>query len=284
MAIKFKCSCGHVLSVPDNLAGKSGKCPKCQTGLKVPTPAKASASAAKPADRKPAAAAPVNTGQIGTLLDDVGLIQKTGPICPRCAADIKPNQLVCTSCGTNLQSGEQLKGFNAQVQGPEFDNPFLQEAADNMRRDLLMDSRRNKAQMPWWVIMSFLIGVITLCASGVIIVDKFVGAEASTSTFVGRIQALPIPGTLGMTIGITGLAIALFAHLSICVFAFTKNAWHGVACFFLPYLVSLPYGIMSWTENKAPVKALIVAVLLIGFASFMIVAWGGGFQGIINVF
>ena len=30
MPIKFKCSCGQVLSVPDKMAGKQGKCPKCK--------------------------------------------------------------------------------------------------------------------------------------------------------------------------------------------------------------------------------------------------------------
>lgn len=284
MAIKFKCTCGHVLSVPDKFAGKNGKCPKCQKVLKVPTPAaKAGASppqsAAKPAPAK--AAQPAS--QLDSLFDDVGLVQKSGPICPKCAADIKPGTKICTNCGTNLETGEQMQGFNVETQGPEFDNLYLQEAADNMRRELVMDDRRSKAAMPWWVLMSFLIGAITLCAAGVIIVDKFVGAEADPSTFIGRLQALPTAATLGATVGITGLAIAIFAHLSICIFAFGRNVWHGTACFFLPYLVSLPYGIMNWGDNKAPVKALITACILIGISVFMIVQWGGGFSRLQNV-
>lgn len=35
--IKFLCPNGHQLSAPDNLAGKSGKCPKCSTAFMVPT-------------------------------------------------------------------------------------------------------------------------------------------------------------------------------------------------------------------------------------------------------
>jgi len=36
--IKFLCPNGHPLSAPENLAGKSGKCPKCGTAFLVPLP------------------------------------------------------------------------------------------------------------------------------------------------------------------------------------------------------------------------------------------------------
>ncbi len=290
MAIKFKCSCGHILSVPDHFAGKNGKCPKCQQQVRVPKPAgpTAAQAAGKPAPSgkaKPATTPqpPVGGGKLDSLFDDAGLVQKTGPVCPTCGSEIRPGTVICTGCGTNLETGERMKGFTAESSGPEFDNPYLQEAADNMRRDMVMDTRRSKAAMPWWVLMSFLIGAITLCAAGVVIVDGIAGAEASPDTFTGRLQKLPIPATLGATIGITGLAIAFFAHLSVCVFAFAKNVWHGVACFFLPFLVSLPYGVMNWGENKAPVKAMITAAIFIGLAVFMIIMWGGGFERLQNV-
>ncbi|MEZ6136878.1 MAG: hypothetical protein R3C53_18440 [Pirellulaceae bacterium] len=280
MAIKFKCGCGHVLSVPDKFAGKNGKCPKCQKVLKVPTPKVGVASPAQPAAR-PAPVAPA--GQLDSLFDEVGLTQKSGPICPSCAAEIKPGTVVCVACGTNLQTGEKMLGFNAQTTVAEFDNLYLQEAAENMRRDLIMESRREKAAMPWWVLMSFLIGTITLCAAGIVIVDGIFGEGGNPDTLMGRIQMLPVPAVLGTTVGVTGLAIALFAHLSISLFAFGKNAWHGVGCLFGPAIVSIPYGIMNWTENKAPVKALIVAMLFIGLALFMILMWGGGFSRLLNV-
>jgi len=34
-----------------------------------------------------------------------------------------------------------------------------------------MDLRRARAALPWWVLMSFLIGAMTLCAAGIVIVD-----------------------------------------------------------------------------------------------------------------
>ncbi len=36
MPIRIQCQCGHSLQVPDQLAGKSGKCPKCSNVIKIP--------------------------------------------------------------------------------------------------------------------------------------------------------------------------------------------------------------------------------------------------------
>ena len=49
MGIKFLCPNGHQLTAPDNLSGKPGKCPKCNTPFVVPTPEE---------DEEPAAEAP----------------------------------------------------------------------------------------------------------------------------------------------------------------------------------------------------------------------------------
>lgn len=282
MSIKFKCSCGHVLSVPDNLAGKTGKCPKCQKSLKVPVPKTAAiaapAASSKPSSAKPSAvkASAAPAGLMDSLLEDAGLVKRTGPMCPKCSADIRPGAVVCTKCGLHFEEGEQLVGFDAQTLRPEFDNPYLQEASDNMVRDLDMDLRRDRASMPWWVIMSFLIGAITLCAAGIILVDGNFGEPAPENTFIGGLQRLAVFTVLGATASITGLAIVLFAHLSITFFGFTKSMGKGLACFCLPLLFSFPYGMMNWSENKAPVKAIMVASIFIGLGVFLIVR-GDGF-------
>ncbi len=289
MPIKFKCGCGHVLTVPDSAAGKSGKCPKCQKVLKVPSPK--AASAAAPATAKPAgksanvkqAAPPAQAGLMDALFDDVGLKKQTGPTCPKCAKPIAAGAVVCTGCGLNFESGEQMRGFDVESTRPEFANPFLQEASDNMVRDSVMDLRRDRAAMPWWVIMSFLIGAITLCAAGVVIVDGQFGTPAEETTFLGKVQRLPVFCVLGLTACITGLAITTFAHLSITFFGFTKSIGQGLACMFLPLLYSIIYGIMNWSENKAPVKAIMTAMLFIGFGVFLIIQ-GGGFGTIQNLF
>ncbi len=316
MPIKFQCTCGHVLTVPDNAAGKSGKCPKCQATVKVPVPkatAPASAEAkdantaksaaakpvsAKPAAVKPAAAKPAMAnktaagasaqpaaavGVMDSLLEEAGLTRRKGPVCPKCAADIRPGAVVCVSCGLKFESGESLTGFNAQSSRPEFDNIYLQEASDNMVRDTVMDLRRDRASMPWWVIMSFLIGAVTLAAAGVVIVDGKFGEPAPEGEFIGKLQRLQVFTTLGLTVLVTGLANVLFAHLSITFFGFTKSVVQGLACFFFPIIYSVPYGIMNWGENKAPVKAIMMASLFIGFGVFLIVR-GDGFAKVQGLF
>ena len=191
--------------------------------------------------------------------------------------------MVCVSCGLKFESGESLTGFNAQSTRPEFDNIYLQEASDNMVRDTVMDLRRDRASMPWWVIMSFLIGAVTLAAAGVVIVDGKFGEPAPEGEFIGKLQRLQVFTTLGLTVLVTGLANVLFAHLSITFFGFTKSIVQGLACFFLPILYSVPYGIMNWSENKAPVKAIMMASMFIGFGVFLIVR-GDGFAKVQGLF
>lgn len=276
MAIKFNCSCGKSMSVPDKLAGKKGKCPSCQKPIKVPIPKVAKTSSTAGSE---------TAAVLDSLFDDAGLVKKSGPVCPSCAAPIKQSgAIVCVSCGMNFETGERAKGFDAKAAGgPEFTNMHLQEASDNMKRDLMMDSRRDKSSMPWWVIMSYLIGAITLCGAGVVIVDGIVGTPADPNSFLGKVQALPVFCTLGATALITGAAITIFAHLSICAFAFGRSMGQGFACFLLPLLYSIIYGIMNWTDNKAPVKAIISALIFISLGVFLIIQ-GGGFGKIQAVF
>ena len=42
--IKFQCPSGHPLSAPENLAGRTGKCPKCGSSFIIPRPADAQPS------------------------------------------------------------------------------------------------------------------------------------------------------------------------------------------------------------------------------------------------
>jgi len=63
--IKFLCPNGHTLSAPENLAGKPGKCPKCNTAFVVPKPeepAVAPAAEVQPAAGEPASPAPSADG------------------------------------------------------------------------------------------------------------------------------------------------------------------------------------------------------------------------------
>ncbi len=306
MPIKLKCSCGQVLSVPDNLAGKSGKCPKCQKAIQIPNPAavktaspasaatSGSAPAAKPtspakaspakaaaapaAKAKPAAPVQVAAAQpankFDSLLDEVGLTKKTGPTCPKCGVAIRPGAVLCTGCGLNFETGESASGFEAVSATLEFKNEFLQEAAHNMSRDVVMEERREKSGLPWWMLMSYLLGAVTLCAAGVVIVDGRFNEPAEAGTFLGNIQRLPVFVVLGVTAMLTGFFIFAFANLSILVFGFKQSIGKGFLCF-LPF-VTLILGIMHWADNRQAVMAIVTSIVTVG-AGVAMVIYGGGF-------
>ncbi len=161
------------------------------------------------------------------------------------------------------------------MQGPEFKNEFLQEAATNMSRDVLMDERREKSGIPWWMIMSYLIGAITLCAAGIIIVDGRFNEPAAAGTFLGDLQRLPVFVVLGMTLVITGQCIHMFAHLSIVIFGFTHSIGMGFGCLLVPFF-SYVYGIMHWADNRAAVMAIVTSMITAGAGVGLVIA-GGGF-------
>jgi predicted nucleic acid-binding Zn-ribbon protein len=87
--IKFLCPNGHQLTAPDNLAGKTGKCPKCSSAFVVPTleelaaaesagaTAEKEASASNPEEGKRDTAGETLASKSGVGKSDVG---KSGPV------------------------------------------------------------------------------------------------------------------------------------------------------------------------------------------------------------
>jgi ribosomal protein L32 len=142
MAIKFKCSCGKSLSVPDKMAGKTGKCPACGKDMNVPTHSQedsvdldALPSAGSPSfaddgmSSDPTIAPPPD--EAATLLDNPDLewakaAAKSGigraaaadaganttkgmKPCPNCNEPIKLSARICKNCGTEFAGGRVVK-------------------------------------------------------------------------------------------------------------------------------------------------------------------------------
>lgn len=294
MPITLKCSCGQVLNVPDSMAGKSGKCPKCKATIKIPTggseasPAQSKPAAAQP---KPAAAQPKKSEaaaskptaaaqavqaaakQADNLFDEIGLVKKTGPTCPKCGSAIARNAALCTSCGFNFQTGEQALGFNAKVDAAEFENPFLEEAAHNMRRDDLSDQRLSKAGTPWWMLASFLFGALCIGAAGVIIVDGMV-SDTKQSGFLGKVQQQKFGVVAGVTFAAVGGMISTFANLSIVIFAFQQSIGRGFAVLLVPFY-SFIYGCITWADNKSGIIGICLGAIIAGVGVALTISSGG---------
>ena len=92
MPIPVKCSnCGKTLNVPDSMAGKKGKCPKCKKVILVPT---ADAEAASDAG-----------GGEGAGAKEAG-----GSACPNCGKKLEEGDVFCIGCGTNIKTGKRIDG------------------------------------------------------------------------------------------------------------------------------------------------------------------------------
>jgi hypothetical protein len=207
------------------------------------------------------------------LFDELGLTRKSGPVCPKCGASIQPHAALCTGCGFNFQTGEQLSAFNVRTEAPEFDNPFLQEAVNNMRREDVSEERMAKAGMPWWMLVAFIFGVITIGAAGLILVEANTN-PSPPDTPIGRIQQQDFRVIIGFTLIAVGVMISNFAHLSILVFAFRTSAKEGALVMFAPFY-NLYFAIKYWADNKSAVFAMLWSGLLAGVGIGLVIAGGG---------
>ena len=291
MPIKLKCECGQVLNIPDTMAGKTGKCPKCQKALKIPSasepqtaPAQiARTTKAAPANSQATNSSPVaksvgaSTGPISgmdELLEEAGLTKKTGPVCPKCANPIVRNAAICTKCGLNFESGEQLQGAELASQRIEFKNEYLQEAADNMRREDIMGERHSKVGMPWWMVVAFLMGALCIAAAGVLIVDARSNTKQPINSFIGKVQRQSMSVVIGTTFMMMSGFIGSLANLSILVFAFQRSIGKGFACMLIPFYI-IYYGFKTWADNNAALKGMGLGLLIGGFGAYLYFSAGG---------
>ena len=105
--IKVKCVCGKVLKIPEQYAGKRGRCPNCGKMLPIPSLEEIQKKAVAP---KEVEAPGVESG--------AGAEPEVRH-CPTCGAFLNPGDTVCVSCHTNLATGEwDMEGKTAQLSHP----------------------------------------------------------------------------------------------------------------------------------------------------------------------
>jgi len=257
MPIRVTCQCGHNLSVPDSMAGKSGKCPKCQQIIKVPvaaTPAKsgqsapnpqAAAKAGTPAAPAKATGAPANAKGtqasaiapaaaavgLGGLLDAAGLTQRTGRFCPACDAPAANTAVICVKCGLNFTEGTKLEGFQS-TEKKRFGNKRLNEAAE-----IETEKRLLNTGSPWWFMFAGLMGLVVFIGGALVKMDATTSGKKSTVDTIARIQQADWLSVLSASAGTACALIASFASIAILFTAFSESAKQGLLCFFVPFYV-----------------------------------------------
>ncbi len=275
MPIRVECSCGQVLKVADTMAGKSGKCPKCQNVVRIPAAGGAAAanqpksagsavsktSSPKPAAKVASAGSAPSPNRLDSLFEEAGLVKKVGNFCPNCDTPYPNGALLCTKCGLNLQTGEKLSAHETEAARAEFRNKHLNEAAQMMQREDDLQSRTLNAGTPWWVMLCVLLSGISIAAAGVIIVDGRLTEPQPTSTPIGKLQALPIGLTLSLVLAANCILVTNFAHFAVVVAAFREKASYGWMSLLVPFYSGY-YGISRFRQLSGTVVAYLLAVLI----------------------
>ncbi len=117
--MRFSCpSCGKVLNVKDEYAGKKARCPGCQEGLTVPYAPEAAEAADAATSAAPAPSASA---------------------CPSCGGALPDGAVFCVACGYDLRSGKQLQtvtgGAAEEDEGGAAEEPASGDAGESYSRD-----------------------------------------------------------------------------------------------------------------------------------------------------
>lgn len=98
MPIDVRCQCGAAFKVKDEMAGRTGKCPKCGGQITVPT----------------AQAAAIPTLEFAP---EPSLAGGAGQTCPGCHTVYDAGILICTRCGIELSTGQYIGGGDGPTPG-----------------------------------------------------------------------------------------------------------------------------------------------------------------------
>jgi len=285
MPIRVTCQCAHTLTVPDEMAGKSGKCPKCKQLLKVPAgssppppgiqkPSEPN-TAAKPKASKPAPAAIATqanaAGQMAGLFDEVGLTQKKGRFCPSCDAQVTGDSVICVKCGFHLSEGKKVDGFQAAA-SKKFGNKQLNEAVDSMAREKATETRLLGTGAPWWMLAAVLIGLAVFIGGLAIKMDFTTSGKISSVEPLARIQKADYGPVLAASLGFAMVLVFSFAHIALLVTAFLESAKQGFLFLFLPVFYTTYY-MFSRIKTKN-----LMSTVLIYFVSAIIAGVSLGYS------
>ena len=260
MPIRVTCQCGQSLNVPDSMAGKSGKCPKCKQMIQIPNAAAGAVAAVKSSTtQKPAKSAsasqPLAASNMAGLLDAAGLVQKTGMFCPNCDQPSRPGTVLCTHCGFNFTEGSKVDGHKS-AEKKQFGNKQLNEAAAMMVREESTQTRMLSSGTPWWMMFASLTGLLLFVGGALIKKDASTSGSISPIPFMARIQNADWLPVMGASAGAGLLLIAVFAYIALIFTAFFDSRKQGLLCLFVPlYIV---YYMFSRIKSQKLLSTVII--------------------------
>ncbi len=239
MPIRVTCQCGQSLNVPDSMAGKSGKCPKCQQLIRIPgAQSEAGGPSKQSGTQKPARPSPVSqsatASSMAGLLDAAGLVQKSGMFCPNCDQPSRPGAVLCTHCGFNFTEGTKVEGHKT-LEKKQFGNKRLNEAADMMVREASTQKRMMTSGTPWWMMFASLLGLLMFVGGALVKKDAGQTGEISKVEFMARIQKADWLPVMAASAGSGLMMISVFAYVALIFTAFFESRNQGLLCLFIPF-------------------------------------------------
>ena len=250
------------------MAGKSGKCPKCQQLVKIPlaasadagAPAKAAATAKK---AKPQLVSPQpSTSTMAGLLDAAGLVQKSGTFCPHCDQPSKPGAVICTHCGFNFAEGTKVEGHKSSEKR-QFGNKNLNEAAAMMVREESVQKRLLATGTPWWTMFASFLGLVIFLAVILVKMDATQTGEVSKTEWMARIQKAFWGPVIAGASGTGFLLVAIFAYLALIFTAFFESKKQGFLCLLAPLYI------VYYMFSRIKSQKLFGTVVIIWFTSVL---------------
>ncbi len=260
MPVRVKCSCGKVLSVRDELAGKAVKCPGCAKPIRVPTAAAKQTVAAQKAGTKKAGATVPVKGELDDLFAEEGFDRHVAAACPACGVEMKAGSVLCTKCGFNKTTGVKMDSHQTAGVDIDMGTLALNAAEKSMQRDVSIQKEMHaKAGMPWWMLLVvlFVLGSGSLLA--VITVNAANREEES-------LDFSPMKTFLAGTGGLIAF-LSLMAQLAVLVAAFKKSTKQGLLSLFVPFYLFY-FAITNRFKNLKLIVLSVIGFALAGYLFF----------------
>jgi uncharacterized Zn finger protein (UPF0148 family) len=221
------------------MAGKSGKCPKCQQPIKIPQPAPNATKtpqAAPGAKPKATQQPPAANNSLDGLFEAAGLTQRKGNFCPSCDAPVQAGAVMCVQCGLQFAEGTVLESHKVETKR-QFGNKRLNEAADMMAREADTEKRLLGAGTPWWFMFAGLAGIVVFIGGAVIKMDASTSGQISSNAMMARIQKAAMLTVLIASAGSAAGLVASFSYIAIVVNSFYESLKQGLLCLFAPLYI-----------------------------------------------
>jgi len=271
MPIRAACQCGKAFAAPDNLAGKTVKCPGCGQPLRIPAPA----PAARQAPVTPPAPA---FGGIGDLLDEAGFTQHAGPRCPQCDSPIAPQAVVCVKCGFNRQTGAKTESTvrtgPKEVGHGEAAAALLERAAQEVAAAPVLTDDKDMggvASVWTWVFVLFLpllfvsgFAVAILWGGTLSFPAFIIYAAVMSDSYWYIIPALVIVG---------GILLTAFGWLNVTTSALERSLLHGILSMFLVGSYCYYWGMLNWQWARSAMQTYLSGIWVLQFGVMMFISF-----------